>query len=331
VEADSRESYARSTSPAVAAAAFAAGRGELTRPARSDFGWHVVRVEEIDSRSGRSLAAARGEIMETLRSELADEALNSKYLAIENAIEGGASFAEVAEAHGLSISRTPLVVPNGRSPEDASFSPPPELPPVLEAAFTMDIEEDPLLVPIEAEQRYALVDVTEVARSAPQPLASIRQLVARDYIVDRASRRARQVAAGIAERINNGASVSQAMAAADVDLPPPQQAATTRRAMSQLETVPAPLQLMFRMAENTAKLVRLPADQGWFVVVLENIETDTDQMTTEILAASQRQFGQVLSNEYAEQFLNAVMADYPVERDEEAMQALADRLTGRAR
>lgn len=331
VEADSEDSFARSTSDAVAEAAFGAAQGELTEPARSDFGWHVIRVESIDSRAGQSLAAVRTEIAEQLRAEATDEALANLYLEIENAVESGANFAEVVEAQGLTSRTTPLVAPNGRSPENPSFTPPPELPPVLELAFTMEADDDPLLVAIEDDQQYALVDVTEVARSAPQPLQAIRQLVTRDFIVERAARRARNVAAGIAGRINEGQEVSEAIAAAEVDLPPPQPAETTRQAMSQLQNVPAPLQLMFRMAEDTAKLVRLPAGQGWFVVVLDEIEIDRDQVTPQVLAASRRQFGQVVANEYAEQFVDAIMEDYPLERDEEAIQALADRLTGRVR
>lgn len=330
VSGATRESFARTTSDAIAAAAFGAEEGALLEPVRSGLGWHVIRVAEVERRDATPLAQARPEIVQALREELANEALADFYLGIENAIDDGAAFEEIVDAQGLTIAATPLVAPNGNAPAQPDFRGGPYLPQVLEAAFTMDADEEPLLIPLEENRRYAMVDVTEVAPSAPQPLSAIRSLVARDFVLDRAARRAHRIAAAIAEQVNEGAALGEAIAAADIDLPPVQPARATRAAISQnIDEVPEALRLMFRMAENTAKLVRLPGNQGWLVVVLDAIRSDPEAVTPELVAATQQQFAQVTASEYAEQFVNAVLADYEVERDEEAIQALAERLTGR--
>ena len=251
---------------------------------------------------------------------------------IENAIDDGASFEEVVDDKGLTIVSTPLVAPNGLSPQQPNFRPSADLLPMLQLVFTLDDDEDAVIAPIVTDQRYALVDVTEIARSAPQPLESILPLVQQNFLSDRAARQAQAIAAEVAEKVNAGMPLAQAIAETELTLPPIQPARASRQAISQPgANVPEPVRLLFRMAEDTAKLVRLPQDQGWFVVVLNSIVSDAEDVTDELIEATRREFANVTADEYAEQFVNAVIADYPIERDEEAIEALSQRLiTGRA-
>ncbi|MEM8695139.1 MAG: peptidyl-prolyl cis-trans isomerase [Pseudomonadota bacterium] len=325
------ESFQRATSEEIATAAFAADEGSLLEPIRSGLGWHVIRVADVVNRSVTPLGSVRPEIVQALREQAGNEALAQFYLDIENAIDDGASFEEVADDKGLTIVSTPLLAPNGLAPQQPDYRPSIDLQPILELAFTLDDDEEAVLVPIVENQRYAMVDVTEIARTAPQPLDTIRQFVNRDYLLDRAARRARAIATEIAAQVNDGTPLSEALAAADVTLPAPQPAQATRQAISQAGIdVPEPVRLLFRMAANTAKLVRLPQDQGWYVVVLDSIESDPEAVTPDLIEATRQEFATVTANEYAEQFVNAVLADYPIERNEEAIEALGERLiTGR--
>lgn len=322
------DSFTRTTSADIAAAAFAASEGALLEPLRSGLGWHIIRVAGIVTRSETPLASVRPEIIQILSAQASNEALGQFYLDIENAVDDGASFEEIVDDKGLTIFSTPLLASNGVAPEEPNFIPSADLPPMLALAFTLSDDEDPVLAPIIENQRYAMIDVTEIARTAPQPLDSIRENVTSDFLQDRASRRAGAIATEIATKVNGGMTLVQAMSEAGITLPPPQPARATRRAIAQAgDNVPEPIRLLFRMAANTAKLVRLPQNQGWFIVVLDSIEGDPDAVTPELIAATRQEFGNITSNEYAEQFVNAIMADYPVTRDEDAIQALGERLT----
>jgi len=322
------ESFERTTSASITAAAFSADEGALLEPMQSCLGWHVIRVADIVNRNATPLASVQSEIVQALSAQASNEALAQFYIDIESAIDDGASFEEVVDDKGLTIVSTPLVTANGFSAQQSDFQPTADLMPILELAFTLDDDEDAVLAPIIVDQRYALVDVTEIAQSAPQPLETIRPLVSQDFMLDRAALRARTIATEVAAKVNDGMALSQALAEAGVTLPSPQPARATRRAISQAgQNVPAPLRLLFRMAENTAKLVRLPQNQGWFIVVLDTIESDPDQITPELVEATRGQFASVTANEYAEQFISAVLAEYPVERDEDAIDTLRERLT----
>lgn len=322
------ESFERTTSASIAAAAFAADEGTLLEPVRSGLGWHIIRVADIVNRNATPIGNVRPEIVQALNEQASNQALGQFYIDIESAIDDGASFEEVVDDKGLTIVSTPLVTENGLLAEQSGFQPTADLFPILELAFTLDDDEDPVLAPIVVDERYAMVDVTEVAPSAPQPLETIRPLVSQDFMLDRASRRARTIATEVAAKVNDGMALSAALAEAGVTLPAPQPARATRRAISQAgQNVPEPLRLLFRMTANTAKLVRLPQNQGWFVVVLDTIESDPGEVTPELIEATRSQFASVTANEYAEQFVNAILADYPVERDEDAIEALRERLT----
>lgn len=322
-----QESFARTTSAEIAAAAFATNESALLEPMQSGLGWHIVRVAGIVLRDETPLAAVRSEIVQILTAQNGNEALGQFYFDIENAIDDGASFEEIVDGKGMTISSTPLLAANGLAPDEPNYRPSVDLPVLLQYAFTLSEEEDPGLVPIVENQRYAMVDVREIARSAAQPLALIRDLVTEQFLRDRAAQQALTIATEVVAKVNDNMSLTAALAETGVSLPAPQPVRATRRAISQAgRNVAEPVRLLFRMAKNTAKLVRLPQNQGWFVVVLDSIESDGEAVTPELIQAISTKFASVTAREYAEQFVNAVMVDYPIERDEDAVEALSQRL-----
>ena len=176
--------------------------------------------------------------------------------------------------------------------------------------------------------------VSEIAVAAPPPLNSIKDLVARDYILEQGSQKAKVVADNIVKQVSDGTSLSKAMADAKVRLPAIETVKSTRAELarqSQQGNVPPPLTLMFSMAEGTAKSLKAPQNQGWFVVNLNNIDRGDASERADLLSATSGQFKQVFGNEYTEQFINAMKADVGVEKNEDALTALRNQLTGRTR
>jgi peptidyl-prolyl cis-trans isomerase D len=82
------------------------------------------------------------------------------------------------------------------------------------------------------------------------------------------------------------------------------------------------------MAEGTVKKLEAPANAGWYVVRLDEIETPEIAEGDPIVLATMRQLGQVTSNEYLEQFVAAAKREVGVERNETAINAVAAQLTG---
>ena len=330
----SKTAFATATSQAVANAAFAAKSGAATAPAQSALGWHIVNVNSIEQIKGKSLADARAEITGLLTASGIDEALAEFTVSLEDEFSSGSSFADVAKDQELKIESTPMLLANGQDPQNQNYQPIPELQRILPTGFGLEEDSEPQLIEIVAGEQYAIVEVGKITEAAPPLLKAIEQLVTRDYMLDQGSKKAKTVADAITKKINGGMSAAQAIAEAGVKLPPVSKIKSTRTEIAQLsqkgQQIPPPVALMFSMAEKTAKALKAPGDQGWFVVSLDNIDAGDASKRPDLLNATKSQFKQVFGNEYTAQLINAMKADIGVEKNDDAISALKDRLSGRS-
>ena len=317
-----REQFARLSSPAVAAAAFAAAQGGTTAPVRSPLGWHVVRVDAINSSAAKPLAAVRPEIERQLAQQKSAEALNGLVSKVEDAVGEGSSFEEVARANGLTIQESPPVTGAGLQPGVAGWQPPAELRPLLKPAFDMSVDDDPVVEAIVPNQRFALFAVTRIVPAAPPPLQQIAQIVKADLAKRRALERARAVATALVAKINGGVPARQAFAEADVKLPAPQPVKARRIDIARPnQPVPPPLAMMFSLPRGKARLLAAPQGAGWFVVHLEQTVAGNAASAPQLVQATRSQFQRIVGEEYAAQFSQAVERSLDVKRDEDAIRA----------
>jgi peptidyl-prolyl cis-trans isomerase D len=290
-----------------------------------------VMVKDIKQIPGRTLEQARAEIVSELTRTKTDEAIADLTIRLEDEFADGATLADIAKAEQLKVEATPALLANGQNPNDQNYKPIPEMQRLLPIAFAVEEDSDPQIVEIIPGEKYAAIDVSEIVLAAPPPLAQIEQLVTRDYMLSEGSKKAKAVADKIAKAVSGGTSLSKAIADAGVQLPRPQQISSTRADLArqgQQGQVPAPLNLMFSMAQGTAKSLQAPRDQGWFVVVLDKLNPGDASKRDDLLQATKAQFKQVIGNEYTAQFINAMKADIGVKRNEDTLSALKKQLLG---
>lgn len=328
----SKTGLAGTASQAVANAVFAATSGGVSAPAQSALGWHIAKVNEISKVPAQSLEQVRALIVAELSRDKIDEALAELTVKMEDEFAAGSSLTDVAKAEELKIESTPMLLANGQNPQDPNYLPIPEMQRILPIAFSLEEDSDPQVIEIIPGQQYAIMSVGEIAAAAPPPLKSIEQLVARDYILEQGSKKAKAIADQIAKQVSGGTTISKAVADAKVKLPRIETVKSTRADLarqSQQGQVPPPLTLMFSMAEGTAKTLKAPQNQGWFIVNLTNIDRGDASKRGDLLRATGAQFKQVFGNEYTEQFINAMKADVGVEKNDDALAALRNQMTGR--
>ena len=326
---NSREAFAGKSSPAVAAAVFGAAKGATVGPVRSPFGWHVVRVDDVIVSAARPLAAVRDELAAQIQQRKATEALADLAGRIEEAVGEGSSFDEIAAAHKLAVKETVPVTATGAAPGTAGWQAPPELQPLLEAAFAMEPGEDPAVEAVQENRVYALIAVARSVPAAAPPLAQIRDRVKADLMVRRASERARAIASAIVARINAGTPPAQAFAQAPVKLPALQTLTATRRDIArQNAEVPPPLAMMFSLPRGKARILPAPDGRGWFVVYLERVVPGDAGKEPGLTQAVRGQFAQIVGDEYAQQFTNAIRSGLKVERNDGAVRQLRNELLG---
>lgn len=320
-----KTAFSSATAPAVADAAFAAAKGGVTDPVQSDFGWHIVRVDDVLTRAGKSLAEASAEIAETLRKQKREEAMADLVARIEDGIAEGKSFADTVTAEKLTMVTTPAIVANGRTPDDPAWQAPAELAALLKPGFELGAEDDPVVEDLH-DGNYALLQVGQVIAAAPAPLARIKQMVTLDLMRSRASEKAAKAAADILAKIKAGTPMAKAFA--DAKMPPVQSAGGKRMDLARQQQVPPPLAMMFTMAEGSARRLTAPNDQGFFIVRLDKVIQGDIAKEPGLLTATQAQFSRLLGEEYATQFARAVARDIGVKRDDKAIKRLRDELGG---
>lgn len=328
----SKQDLAAQASSAVADAVFAAQQGKLVT-ARSPLGWYVVRVEAIDQRAGRSLDQVKGEIATALATDKRRAAISDFVAKIEEQFEGGANLAEVAKNLGLPLQSTPQLTADGAVYERPGEAAPPALKPVLKTAFSMQ-ESEPQVAEAEPGTTFVLYDVTAIAPSAPAPFREIVNDVKVAYALDRGAATAKAQAQKIQAALRKGEKLDAAIAKLGKRLPPIERVGMTRPELAQIQRsgrqVPPPIRLLFAMAQGTVKVQEAPQKRGWFVVVLDSIEPGKIDRNDPAIAGAQRELGKVAGGEYAETLRKAITKSVGVKRNEAALKALRDELSGKS-
>ncbi|MEO7786558.1 MAG: peptidyl-prolyl cis-trans isomerase, partial [Sphingomicrobium sp.] len=315
----------------VAAAAFAAGAGPgtIVGPIQSDLGWHVVRIESVKGDAGRTLDAARAEIVAKLATDKKKNALSDLVNKVQDAIDDGESFAGVVAKYKLPVIETPLVTVQGKALADPQYKLPAELAGALKSGFELTGDDKPVVETLPAEAGFALVAVGKQVGAAPAPLAQIRDAVASAWIAQEATLRAKQAAEAIATKIAGGMPFAQALATAGVKLPP---ASPVRARRLQLEQTPPALlpalKMLFSVAEGKSRMVAMPSANAFAVVRATKVVPGNAMTQPALIGRVQGEFQQGASEEYAQQFLAAVEADVGVKRNAAAIAASKQRLTG---
>ncbi len=165
----SRQAYASVAGAKPAAAAFAAASGAVVGPVQSDFGWVVVKVDSVNSQSGKTLAQAKSEIAARLTDAKRKTALGDLYNRIQNGIDDGQNFVEAAAQAKLPVETTPLIMGDGKSRANPAFQLPADLAPALKTGFDIAANDPPEIVALPGNAGFAMVSPAQVVARRPGP------------------------------------------------------------------------------------------------------------------------------------------------------------------
>ncbi|MET4132150.1 peptidyl-prolyl cis-trans isomerase D [Porphyrobacter sp. MBR-155] len=324
-----REAMASATSFAFAEAAFKAAQGGIVEPAQGTLGWYVARVDQIERSAARSLEQATPEITEQLTAEKRSAAVADLTAEIEAEIDGGTALAEVAAAYGLTVEASPALLANGQAFGQPDVQIVPQLLPVLSTAFQME-ESEPQLAEIVPGQQFVMFEVARIEEAAAPPLAQVREAAIAAWKRAQGAKLAKAAADRITAKVRGDTALAAALAAENnpgferevIDLERRQLLAQTRG------NLPAPLVLLFSMAEGSVKVLEAPRDIGWYVVSLDAISTDPVESEPGLVGQTRQQLAPALVDEYRRQATTAMRAELGVTRNDPAIEALRKQLSG---
>jgi peptidyl-prolyl cis-trans isomerase D len=323
-----RSAYAGVAGAQAANAVFGAAKGAIVGPIRSDFGWVVVKVDAVKAGSGKTLEQAKSEIAAKLNVDKRKAAIEELVDKVQTALDNGANFTEAVTAAKLPVTTTPLIAANGTSRSDASFKLPAELAPVLQSGFQMAQADEPEIVSLANNAGYAVVSPEQVVMAAPAPLASIRAQVSADWINDQATERARAAATQLAAKASGGTSLGEALKGVGVAIAPPRpiNARRIQLAMAQGPVSPA-LRMLFSLRAGESRMGAVPGGGGFFVVKVNKVTPGNALTAPQLITQVQGELGRAVSEDYAQEFLNAVKRQLKVKRNNSEIESFRTRLT----
>ncbi|WP_394439158.1 peptidyl-prolyl cis-trans isomerase [Sphingobium naphthae] len=328
LEGQSRAQLTSATSKAVADAVFAAQQGALVGPVRGPLGFLLLRVTAMQDKPARPLSAVREDIVKTLRAQKEKQLLNDFTAKLEDQIADGGTFEEVAKDNGLTLETTPPLLATGKQVKDMAYVAPADIQPLVAPAFAMSADDDAQLVPITPVQRYALIAPGQIIAAAPPPLAEVKPLVQAQYKLNAGNQKAKALAEQIQAKVAKGTKLADAIAQAGVKLPAPQTLGGRRADIMRAEQrPPAEVSILFSMAENSVKTLPISEGRGYFVVQLTKIERGDAKGNPQLLAQVRDQMGDVIGQEYGEQFERAVEKELGVTRNPKAVEQVRSALT----
>lgn len=329
LELVTREEYALQASPAAAEAVFAATKGKLVGPVKAPLGWLLVRVEDAQSNPGKTLAQASGEIRTELAAEKRRAALTDFSAGIEEQFDNGAALGDLAKEMGKTLSTTPALLANGSVFGKQGEKAPAIVERLLTTAFAMEGEGQPQLAEVEPGKTFVVFDVGQILAAAPPPLPEIRSIVAQDVQLSKGGKLAQEAAKKIEAQVAKGVPLEVAMASIGAPLPPIDRVDRSRQEIQALgPNVPQPLQLMFLMAKGKLKLLAAPRNRGWYVITVSDIIPGQVDPKDQRLIGLAQSLQKANSDEYAKQLSAAMRQDVGVERNDNAIAAVRQRLLG---
>ena len=144
-------------------AAFSLGIGELSEPVQSDFGFHLIRVEDVRESRTRAFDEVREEIEFEYRTEQAEQLYFEQVERLSNlAFEQPANLADAADELGLTVEESGHVSRRGEPGHEVLGDPA-----VLAAAFDEDVLAGNNSEPVEIEGYRTVVVRVDDRRGAP--------------------------------------------------------------------------------------------------------------------------------------------------------------------
>lgn len=181
-------------------AAFSLEPGELGGPVRSDFGYHLIRVEAVRGGQTQPFAEVKAELRQQVRLDRAEPQFYEQSEQLANlTYEQPDSLQPAAEALGLEVTHTGYFDRSGGEGIAANQD-------VVQTAFSGEVlAEGYNSQPVELEtNRMVVLRVDDHRPERQQSLDEVREQVAETVRKDKAREAARKAAEAVAERVAAG-------------------------------------------------------------------------------------------------------------------------------
>lgn len=199
-------------------AVFSLAEGQLSEPVRTEFGYHVIRLDGIQAGRERPFEEVRGELEAEFRRDRAADLFGEREEALARRLEQpGADFAALVREYGMTLGQ---VESFGRGTGGAPLGADSALLDVVfgDAVLNQRRPGGPVAL---GDDRFVVVRVLDHRKPEVSPLAAVREAVLAALREERAVAAARRAAEDAVRRLEAGAAVDAVLAGLGVAVEPP--------------------------------------------------------------------------------------------------------------
>ncbi|RAU22406.1 parvulin peptidyl-prolyl isomerase [Paramagnetospirillum kuznetsovii] len=284
--------------------------GATSQPIKTELGWHVVKVDQIQPGRLRPWTEVKGQLEQDLRRERALDGLSELANKVEDALGGGASLEEAAQRFNLKLTKFPVVDAQGRGINGKPVADLPKSDQFLDVAFHTDQSTESPLTEV-PNNGYFLLRVDGVTAPAPRPLADIKAEVQANWQAERRHEQARAKADKLVERLRAGDSMTAVAQAAGLKV---ETSKPFSRESTEGTILPPPLAAeLFRAQTGGVALGTLQA--GTLVARLAKIVQFDPKANQAVTEAARRRVSQAVAGDITDQYIAALNVTFGVKVD----------------
>jgi peptidyl-prolyl cis-trans isomerase D len=304
----------------VAEVAFSLDALSTSDPVQSDFGWFIVRVENIQAGSATTFDEAKGEIKSALALQLAAKRIIETYDVVEDARAAGDTFAEIAAKISVPLQTKDAVDKSGNGPDGKKIADLPGGNELLTAAFESDvgIENDAVRTP---DTGYVWYEVTAITPERERTLEEVRAEVVATWKTAQTGKALSAKAEDIRTRVAAGEKLADITATMNLQVKTASD--LTRTSQPPFGLSPAAVAAAFDGPEAFTAVAPGTADTGSkIVLVVTGTNIPPFEPNAAELAQTRKQISDQIANDLLQQFLVEMQAQHNVAINQTALQAV---------